>query len=291
MRGGFGVIETGISQGHSPNSRKLRNLLLVGTSIALCAGLPGVAQAADECGVPAGGTVTCPAGNYPTGISYPNQVEDLTIVLEDGVDVTGTVQSNSSTTGVELRVEGETGTQVTSTAAPGISITSSQGTVFVGADDVDTSDTGATGIAAASNANTTVVADTVATTGLASPGINASTDGFFDGSDHASGDVSVTSNSVETSGDFSGAIIARAGGFKYGGGDVTVVSGTVATEGDYSGGIYAASHTGSKYGTAGTVSVTSESVTTQGEYSTGIFAASDGGSVAVDSGTVVANDD
>ena len=71
-----------------------RARLLGGSAVALVAALVGPrgALALDECGAAApGGTVTCtPAGNtFPSGIQY--KVDDLTIVVQDGVviDTTG----------------------------------------------------------------------------------------------------------------------------------------------------------------------------------------------------------
>ncbi|HNB26624.1 MAG TPA: autotransporter outer membrane beta-barrel domain-containing protein [Alphaproteobacteria bacterium] len=73
-----------------------RARLLGGSAVALVAALAGArtAQALDECGAAApGGTVTCtPAGNsFPDGIQY--KVNDLTIVVQDGVIIDTTTKA------------------------------------------------------------------------------------------------------------------------------------------------------------------------------------------------------
>lgn len=73
-----------------------RARLLGGSAVALVAALAGArtAQALDECGAAApGGTVTCtPAGNnFPNGIQY--KVDDLTIVVQDGVIIDTTTKA------------------------------------------------------------------------------------------------------------------------------------------------------------------------------------------------------
>ncbi|HET6537901.1 MAG TPA: autotransporter domain-containing protein [Sphingopyxis sp.] len=59
------------------------------------------AQAADECGAPIAGTVTCgPSGNpYADGINYDAGVDDLTVVLEDGVEIESIVSTGINITG------------------------------------------------------------------------------------------------------------------------------------------------------------------------------------------------
>src|SRR5687768_13440664 len=142
----------------------IRRVLLLGTSLLVYAAAASPAQAQDECGAPppGGGTVTCPAGLYPDGISY-DVVDDLTVVLQPGVETEDTV----SVLGDDVRIEGQTGTLIQSSAssAPGVYAYGSN-SVFVGVDDVST--TGASdalGIYALAENGTTIVSDSVATLG------------------------------------------------------------------------------------------------------------------------------
>ena len=94
-----------------------RKALLIGTSLLVYAASPSAAQAQQECGAPPPeGIVTCtPAGNpYPNGINYPGVVEDLTVVLEPGVQTQQGVDLSSSLDGIDLRLEGHTGTFINS---------------------------------------------------------------------------------------------------------------------------------------------------------------------------------
>lgn len=78
-----------------------RAALLIGTAFGLHAA-PG--HAANECGPPppGGGTVTCPAGNYPGGIDYAVP-DDLEILLQPGVT---TSSQSTIATGGDLRIVG-----------------------------------------------------------------------------------------------------------------------------------------------------------------------------------------
>ena len=74
-----------------------RRLLLLGTSFLVYRRRRELLrQAQNECGVapPGGGTVTCPAGLYPDGITY-DVVDDLTVVLQPGVETQDTVSIHS----------------------------------------------------------------------------------------------------------------------------------------------------------------------------------------------------
>src|ERR1044072_5602152 len=69
--------------------------LLGGTALALITVFGGQAIALDECGpAAAGATIPCtPAGNsFPDGIQY--KVNDLTIVVQDGVVIDTTTKAN-----------------------------------------------------------------------------------------------------------------------------------------------------------------------------------------------------
>ena len=316
-RGGAGEANGARSTGLAGH----RAILLIGTS--LLATLPSAAFAQNECGAPppGGGTVTCTtAGNpYAGGIEYA-PVEDLTVVLEPGVIVDEGITVTSGTPGVDIRIEGGTDTQISSTESgtpnDGVHVTSN-GTSFIEVDDVSTTGDSSNGIFGAGFAGSTVIADTVSTTGDSSAGIFAASGA----TKYAGGDVSVTVNSVtttganaigidatsvggkyssggnititsgdvQTSGDGATGIDATSiGGLKYGdGGTITIVSGTVETSGDNAVGINAASGGGIKYGDGGSaVTVTSESVVTAGDNSTGIRATSGNGDVTITSGSV-----
>ena len=115
---GFGTLRSGVNARKTSGCSRRRSLLLIGTSVAVWAALPSAALAQNECGAPppGGGTVTCPpAGNpYANGITYNGVVEDLTVVLEPDVVVSETVQASAGTAGVDLRIEGETDTSISS---------------------------------------------------------------------------------------------------------------------------------------------------------------------------------
>src|SRR5689334_13506662 len=119
-----------------------RKTLLIGTSLLVYTAFPSTAMAQQECGVPPPeGVVSCPAsGNpYPAGISYPGNVEDLTIVLEPGVVSNGSVSATSTTGGVDLRIEAQNTTLVATTQTGvtgiGVNLSSTAGSVYAGMDD------------------------------------------------------------------------------------------------------------------------------------------------------------
>jgi len=261
-----------------------RKALLIGTSLLVYAVFPSAALAQQECGPPpvGGGTVTCsPSGNpYGSGISYPNEVEDLTVVLQPGVQTLEGLNITSGTGGVDLRLEGQTNTSVNSTlnGAAGVNIVSTQGTVFAGADDVTTQNDNAPGINASSRDGSEVVADLVSTLGANSAGVVAIAS--------STGPVSVTTNSILTQGDNSAGIIASSGGAKYNGGPITVNSGNLVTTGRDSDGIVVTANASIPGGTAGPVTINSGALNTSCDYSTGILVTTRGGSVAIDGGSV-----
>ncbi|MGZ8335032.1 MAG: beta strand repeat-containing protein [Allosphingosinicella sp.] len=270
-----------------------RTPLLLGTSLLASAALVSPALAQNECGAPSGGTVTCPAGNYPNGIDYA-PVDDLTVVLEPGVTTDQTVELTGSSSNQELRLEGQVNTLIRSSqsgygAGEGVNVDSTFGTAFVAVDDVATTGLiSSRGIAADSKYGTTVIADTVETAGATSDGISA---------ESKYGDVSVTVNSVTTDGADSEGIEASGSTI------ITIDSGTVTTGGDNSTGIlavqtysevgYGTYDTGSggeitaeALGLNGGVSITSGDVATGGANSPGIDAYAATGDVEVFSGEV-----
>jgi hypothetical protein len=255
-----------------------RTMLLLGTSLFVYAAIPSAALAQNECGPPPGGpgSVSCPpSGNpYPGGITYINQVNDLTIVLEPDVVVHDTVQTTSTTSNVDLRIEGGTDTLISTTAdaSDGVDINSTLATAYASLDVVTTTGSSSIGIDANGGGGATVFVNSVSTTGNSSGGIEASANG---------GSVFVGSGSVTTDGTYSDGIFALNTG-----GSVEITSGTVVTSGNDSDGIEAAS-----FGTIdnpGFIAINSGSVTTDGTDSTGIRATSSG-SINIDSGSVLTN--
>ncbi len=244
-----------------------RRTLLLGTSLLVYAALPSAAMAQQECGVPPPeGVVSCPSSGNPylSGISYPGVVEDLTVILEPGVQTLDSVSVTSGTAGVDLRIEGQDSTFITTSqngptaAVVGVS---TQGTVFVGVDDVLSTGDLAPGIFALGRGGTDIVADLVSTTGDLSPGVLAI--GYSSGA-YTVGPVTVTTNLVATQGDLSAGIVAVQGGGQYGGGGITVNSGTLLTAGANAGGIIVAVGAGSLYGTAGQITINSGALSTLG---------------------------
>lgn len=244
--------------------------------------LPGVARAQDECGAaPAGGTVTCsPADNpFPNGITYVAQPADLTVVLEDGVDVQTTAAANAGIRldGVAaLTLDGGAATvSTTGAGANGVDVTSVAGPIDIVIGDVGTTGAASAGVRAIGGGDVTVSTGNVSTTNAA-----GSNYAFFPtatgivATSLGAGDVSVTAGDVDTAG--LGAAGINAGAAT---GDVDVAVGDVATTGGRANGVTAQSF-------AGDVSVASGSISTLGDGSAGISASSGTGSVTVDAGAI-----
>jgi fibronectin-binding autotransporter adhesin len=238
-----------------------RALLLLGTSLVVQALLPAAALAANECGPPppGGGTVSCPpSGNpYPGGITYDPVVQDLTVVLQPGVTVTGGVEMGSAVPGVDLNLDADPNTQISAAASgrEGVDLQSTTGTVTID-----------------------VVA--VATTGLRAEGIQATT---------TSGAITIDSGTVSTQGDGSDGILAETAG-----GAITITSGSVTTAGDtflgQPGVIAAGAHGIEALSTTGSITIDSTSVATGGSEAIGILAESTSGAIDITSGTVTTAD-
>lgn len=150
------------------------------------------ANAANECGViAAGGTATCtPAGNnFTTGIDY--DVNDATVVLQDGVVVSTTANNTSAvangTVGnfgaLTTTTEGTVSLTTTGDGSHGISSYSNDGSVTITTSDnttIATSGTGAYGIIAGTqggNALTITAPGTITTSGAATYGVRATNTG------------------------------------------------------------------------------------------------------------------
>ncbi|MEA3036483.1 MAG: hypothetical protein QOH04_2255, partial [Sphingomonadales bacterium] len=269
-----------------------RKALLLGTSLFVyaIAPSPAFAFAGEQCGpAPAGpGTVHCtPAGNpYPTGIDYGPTPDDLTLVLDPGVVTVQGVQLTSTAPDADLRVEGPVYTSIYATlpGVEGVLVTSPNGSAYVNVDHATTLGDNAIGISAAAQKFTTVIADTVLTSGQSSDGIAASTSPT---ASYAGGPVSVTVGDLTTIGDYSTGIVAAGNSNPiFSGADVIVDAGHVSTYGYEAAGIVASSGSDS-YGTSGNATVTADRVFTAGDRSDGISAATGSGTATVNSGDVI----
>lgn len=272
--------------------------LLLGTSLFAYAMAPSIARAQQECGPPppGGGTVTCPAGNYPNGISY-EVADDLTVVLDPGVTTAGRVTLLSFSAGTDLALRAPTNTSINSTFLDGVIVFTGNGTASVIVDRVTmTGNSFGQGVAVFGGGGAFVTSNTITTSGILGNGIGAGS---------AFGPIDIHSGSVITLGDFSIGLWADSrfavsgapvtiesrsiqtagrnspGISAPGASSVAIVSGSIATAGANSDGILATS-------IGGPVSVTSHTVETSGNNSAGIFASSGTGTVAVDVNSISA---
>lgn len=244
--------------------------------------LPSAAVAQDECGLaPAGSsTVTCETADnpYPNGVTYIAPLDDLTIVLEDGVviDTSGGLNPGVQVLGngaTAITVLGGTNTAITTDApgAFGVLGATTSGALSLTLDDITTTGDNASGIFATSESGlVTVNVNTISTAGANADGINVlamsgpaqvdagsiSTSGI--GADGISvavvgGDINVTTDNVAVTGADSTAIMAISDT-----GDVNVTStGLVVASGRNGGGIFATSSTGDANVVANNVSTVS----------------------------------
>lgn len=205
--------------------------------------LPSAAVAQNECGIApvGGGTVTCDAdGNpYPNGVTYIAPLDDLTIVLEEGVviDTSGNLNPGVLVLGTgatDITVLGGTNTAITTDAigAFGVLGATTSGALRLSLDEITTTGANATGIVATSESGlVTVDVNTITTAGANADGISANTNG---------GNIAIVAGNVTVTGVDSTAITATSDA-----GNVSVTStGTVAANGRNGGGIFATSVTG-----------------------------------------------
>jgi outer membrane autotransporter protein len=271
----------------SKTSRKVsshRLALMLSTSV-LSMGAYGhlrSANAANECGVIAvGGTATCtPAGNnFTTGIDY--DVNDATIVLQDGVVVSTTANNTSAVangaTGANLgnlttTTQGTVGLMTTGDTSHGIYSGSLDGSVTITTSDattITTSGAGSTGITASSgggNALTITTPGAITTSGAGSNGISAQNTG-------GATTINVGQVTASGAGPVTGIYIQSLGGTI----DLTT-SGVTATNGY---GILAIA------GGAGAGAVNVTATGAVASYGTGILAGSQFGDVTVNAGAAV----
>ena len=292
-------------------SSALRSNTAIGAIAFAIFALPSAVVAQDECGAaPAGGgTVTCDAdGNpYPNGVTYIAPVDDLTVVLEDGViiDTTGGLNPGVLVLGIgdtDITVRGGTNTAITTDAqgafgvlgattsgalnltldditttganATGIFASSESGLVTVNVNTISTEGTNADGISATTNnSDIAIDAGTIVTTGLGAKGIEARSD---------FGDVAITADAITTSGASTGflnpganGILAATGGV----GRVTIDAGTVTTGGAGAIGIGAQTFDG-------LASVSADEVSTTGASADAINVLATSGRANVDAGSI-----
>jgi hypothetical protein len=252
----------GVRLGRQPLRRAS---LLAATSLFLEA---APALAANECGPPppGGGTVTCPAGEYPDGIDYVAP-SDLEILLQPGVV---TRDASQIATGGNIRLIGPTNTLL-ETKMGGVAVdVNAGGTAVVELDDIINVGTGGSVVRA--NGSISFVADQVSSTG---PGFGAVRLILLG----PSGQVYARVNRLETFNAFNHGIEVEAAQ-----GAVRLELGTVVTRGLYGGSQFPpiVSRASGIWVVGRTVSIDVVSVTTAGWLSRGIHvsAAQDAGIVS-----------
>lgn len=259
--------------GHGNALASLRSRLQIGTALAgmvLPLSVPGLALAADECGTPVGGVVTCTAtGNpYAGGITYGG-IADLTLNLSADAEVrtsTAGVQGVTVVGGGDALVLNLQGRVVTEGANSHALQTMSNGaeSIAIDAASVATQGENSSGIWAwTSTGDIDINVGGASTTGDNATAVNANS---------MSGTVKANNTgTISTTGNSSHGIVATSSD-----GDVSVSnSGAVATTGDGAFGIIAESTLGKA-----TV-VNSGSVTTTGAGSHAIRAVNDQGDIVI----------
>ena len=250
--------------------------LLCGTALGcslLVIAAPQSVRASDECGPVTGAPITCPAGDYPNGVSY------------------------SGNTPLVLTVDGVT---TTADDRPGVLVQGDQAPVDVTASNISTSGLGSWGVGVTTTSGSVKVKATgVATAGEPSfDGAGNVAEGVFVST--LTGDIDITADDITTDGLYASAIVALTEDA-----DIMIDSGAIS--GDTLGAV--ALH--ARNTVAGSITMDSDSIdvlgqaisaqgvgdisVTSGELivgdgaddgSTGIYVYSTGGNVTVDSGTL-----
>jgi hypothetical protein len=265
------------------SSQQVRNGLRLGTCLSGAAATLILlsatrAHAADQCGAPVEGIVSCPVSeaNYPEGIDYivdPVEPQDLTVNLGDGLAIdTGGSTNNGVHVGNlngAVTINGA-GTTITTSGvgATGMSGVTNVGDLTMHAGNVATSGYQGHGIvASASQGDIAITAGSVSTAGDVAYGISVLSDG------QVGGNVAIEAVSVSTAGTGSMGIEVLAPG-----GDVDIKVGSVATTGDYANAIQAIA--------GGNLSIAADTISTQGLGSVGIVGVSEHGSVSINAGSI-----
>jgi len=292
---------------------RARSRLRCRASTALCCTLASLiavsaapAQAADECGpVPlGGGTVECPAADYPGGVSYDAGVEDLTVVVdalssvENGLALSGDANLTATLSGVSISSIDDFDPAISLNSAGGdvvLDLSSSEASGFL-ASSITTDGDGSAGIYArtatgkisiygataitsgdgsagietiSTSGNQDIAADFIATKGEGSTGILAGS---------KSGDIEAFVLGVDTSGPNSdGVEISTASGDIFFQSGQDVIFTYVHTAGDYSNAVDLST-------VSGDIASYTHEVATHGERSDGIHVTSTQGSVAIHNG-------
>jgi len=245
------------NKGRSGGFAAHRLALMVSTSV-LSMGAYGhlrSARAANECGVIAvGSTATCtPAGNnFTGGIEY--DVNDATIVVQDGVVISATAANTIGISSGDFNV------------AHGNLAVDIQGTVAI-----TTAGDSADGIFIATD-NGTITLTTSASTSI----VTSNNEAVGIHLDAYGGDITVSGpGSIRTNGNYAHGIEV------YAGGDINVSVGDITVAGPNSYGAHL-------YSNGGSISVTTGLVTNSGTgYRAGIYAQSIGGAISVTTSGIV----
>jgi len=234
-----------------------RTMLLAGTALGVSLLVqPAPARAADECGTPVNGVVTCPAGEQTGGVAYTG-VTDLTLSIPATAPVSNSgapaVQVSGSTGAVVVDAANVTGA---GTGGQGILITTTSGSIVIDTDKAVTtgasfSPTTADAVVALSTSgDITITAGEVSTAGPYSSGVAAQSD---------TGDIVITVDKATSTGVGGGIVSGQSalfsGGQAIDGGTVTMTLGEVVA------GAAAAAVQGLGYGD---VSITADSITSNG---------------------------
>ncbi|MGE5566541.1 MAG: hypothetical protein ACM3YN_10370, partial [Parcubacteria group bacterium] len=276
-----------------------RSLLLLSTALGcslLVIAAPGASRAASECGT--GSTLTCAAGDYPTGITYTG-VTDLNLTLSPGVTVENGVLVQGSG---QLTLDASTDTDVSSAGGVGVRVDGGVGDVFVSTDSTASSaDGGAAIFVTTTSGAATVISNTATTTSLYDAGGHTN-DGVAVFTQ--TGAISIQSGTAQVVGNQASGVVGYAhdaditieshnasssganGNSVYGyaeaGGAVSIVSGTATSSGAGNGAVVGIGHDG--------VTITSGTATSHGDadlvYADGIYGYSAAGDVSITSDVV-----
>ncbi|MCL9997959.1 MAG: hypothetical protein NBV68_01120, partial [Erythrobacter sp.] len=226
------ILTTGRERASGTNIGALRTGAASGAIAFVILALPSAALAQNECGAApvGGGTVTCDSGGnpYQNGVTYFEPVDDLTIVLEDGVVIDTSDRENAGLVAVgrgdtAITVLGGTNTSITTSAqgAFGVLGVTTSGELRLTLDSITVTGPLVAGIVALSDSGKiTVNVNTIAMSGDDADGISAFSN--FN-------DVSISAGTISTTGAGGAGIAAQSDG-----GDITINAETITTAGGLS---------------------------------------------------------